>query len=218
MNTCMRKFILLIFVSTFLPNIAIAVPPPETLLPETSWKPTLKEKAINRFQMGPLKIELEKTNLKTILETLGRGKIDHQGDASASIYWLCYTIESENSSHSERLWIISHGEMGGEEHAVTEIKAVQLQRAQATSECPNIPAAYQQLSFNNGLWLGISEHDAMKFLGPSSYENELWRYYEYQGKVPGNCQPDGFDLTNWLRFKTDHGLIVAIEAGQVTSC
>src|SRR5579863_4413362 len=43
------------------------------------------------LSIGTLKVQLEQTTLSEVLRTVGSGSINHQGDASESIYWLCYT-------------------------------------------------------------------------------------------------------------------------------
>ena len=42
--------------------------------------------------------------------------------------------------------------------------------------------------------------------------------YNYSGKVPGACSPEGFDLLNWMLLKIEGGKVVELRAGQVTSC
>ena len=191
--------------------------PPELPFPNVSWKALSKAKPASHLKMGGLEVRFEKTTLRAISDTAGLGTMHHRGDAGKSIYWLCYTIQGD--SRTQRIWIVAHEEMGGSDHAVTMVTAQELPPSvQPTNDCPTLPTTLQPLSLARAVWLGIPGSEALKVLGRPSYRKGSWRSFDYQGKVPGNCQPDGFDLMNWLVFRTVQGRIVAISAGQVTSC
>lgn len=192
-------------------------PPPRLPFESISWKPLSTAKPATHLKMGALEVRFEKTTLSAISSAAGIGRIFHQGDAGKSIYWLCHTARGQ--AQVERLWIVSHGEMGGPEHAVTSVTGEQLQStAHPTDDCPTLPSTLQPLSLAQDVWLGATDSAALKVLGRSSYRKGPWRSFNYEGKVPGACQPDGFDLMNWLVFKILQGRIVLISAGQVTSC
>ena len=189
-------------------------PPPKTPFDSQSWKASLKEKATDGMTMGSLRVKFEQTSLDDIRRAVSAGRISHQGDAGESIYWLCYT--NIGASQIERIWLIAHGEMGGSNHSVTSISAQLLPDGKSTSDCPALPANMQPLSLDNHLWLNSPESDVLK-LGAPSYQKEPWRSYDYEGKVPGNCE-GGFDLLNWLLIKVGKGRVTSLHAGQVTSC
>ena len=77
--------------------------------------PTVVKRLATDFSLGAFAGRFEETRLGAVREAVGKGTIQHQGDAGASIYWLCY----RRAQH--RLWVVSHGEMGGPDHLVTEI-------------------------------------------------------------------------------------------------
>jgi len=204
-------------VALLTPAVLAQTPPPEHPFSSISWRPLSKEKPATHLKMGTLEVRFEKTTLSAISDATGLGRMFHQGDAAESIYWLCYTIRG--GARAERLWIVAHGEMGGREHAVTLVTAQEVQpTVKPTDDCPTLPSAFQPLSLAQHVWLGIPESKALQVLGRPSHRKGSWRSFDYQGKVPGSCQPDGFDLMNWLVFRTIEGRIVAISAGQVTSC
>jgi len=189
-----------------------ATPPPESPFPATTWTPVSKSKPATTVTLGSFELRFEETTLAMVIGAVGRGDVSHQGDAGDSIYWLCYTAPNE------RIWIIADGEMGGSGHAVTEVTAQRMERIQATDECPALPKSLQSISVAGQISLGSSERKALRILGQPSHRDGPWWSFDYQEKVPGNCEPDGFDRMNWLLFKTEHGHIVTIHAGQVTSC
>lgn len=188
-----------------------ALPPPEPPAAAISWEPKSKTRLITNLAMGTINLQFEETTLGTIADLIGLGRIEHQGDASESIYWLCYTTPTE------RLWIIAHGEMGGPEHRITEVAARSQSSAVATADCPALPTSFQPVSLNGELWLGPKK-DLLKRLGEPSHIEGQWRAYNFEGTEPGNCRPQGFDVLNWLWVLTDKGRVTAIHAGQVTSC
>ncbi len=197
--------------------VASAEPPPQlSPFDDHSWKATLKAQPTHGANMGTYPIKFEATTLNDVQKAAAVGEIAHQGDAGDSIYWLCYT--NKNQNQDERIWIISHGEMGGPEHSVTLISAQILPNAKATPDCPTLPANLKPVSLDNHLWLNSPASDLLKPLGTPSYQKGSWQSYSYQGKVPGDCDGGGFDLTNWLMLRLDKGRVTALHAGQVTSC
>jgi len=217
MSGASRTLFAVVSVALLTPAVLAQAPPPEQPFSSISWRPLSKAKPATHLKMGTLEVRFEKTTLSAISDAIGLGRMFHQGDAAESIYWLCYTIRG--GARAERLWIVAHGEMGGPEHAVTLVTAQEVQlTVQPTDDCPALPSALQPLSLAQDVWLGIPESKALQVLGRPSHRKGSWRSFDYQGKVPGNCQPDGFDLMNWLVFRTIEGRIVAISAGQVTSC
>jgi hypothetical protein len=211
------RAVLPIVVALAATSAAAQTPPPRLPFASGSWKPLSTAKPATGLKMGALDVRFEKTTLNAISNKAGTGKIFHQGDAGESIYWLCYTVHVQPLV--ERLWLVSYGGMGGPEHAVTSITGQQLQpTAQPTDDCPALPSTLQPLSLGRNVWLGATDTAALKILGRSSYQKGQWWSFDYQGKVQGNCQPNGFDLINWLFFETAQGRIVLISAGQVTSC
>jgi hypothetical protein len=60
--------------------------------------PTVAKRLATRFSLGAFAGRFEETPLGAVREAVGEGTIQHQGDAGASIYWLCY----RRAQH--RLW------------------------------------------------------------------------------------------------------------------
>lgn len=193
-----------------------AVPPPASPYGIANWKAVSKDKPATGLRMGAIDIQFEKTTLARVAQAVGRGEIAQQGEAGASIYWLCYTLVE--AKYSKRLWIISNGEMGGREHAVTQIAAEEIPAAVDAKDCPAFPDKLLPLSFGKDLRLGAEKSKALAILGRPSYQTgRLW-IFGYEGHIPGSCEPHGSLVNNWLSFEVKGERIVRIYAGQVTSC
>src|SRR6188472_1803930 len=99
--------------------------------------PTVVKKLATRFSLGAFAGRFEETPLGAVRKAVGEGTIQHQGDAGGSIYWLCY----RRAQH--RLWVVSHGEMGGRDHLVTEIVEEFTEKDTETStDCAIIPEKF----------------------------------------------------------------------------
>ena len=175
----------------------------------------MKRKPSGGLMMGTFHVRLEKTTLDDVRNTVGFGDISHRGDAGDSIYWVCYTNVAQG--RVERVWITSHGEMGGRDHRVTDISAEHLLNANPTPDCPPLPQRLTPLILDSQLWLGASEHDARARLGPPSFYKAPWLSFDYAGKLKGNCE-GAFDLMNDLLLRIKNGRVNYLHAGQVTSC
>jgi hypothetical protein len=190
--------------------------PPETPFDSMTWNATLKKKPATGINMGALRVQLERTTLDEVRRAASTGEIAHQGDAGESTYWLCYTKLSPTPV--ERIWIIAHGEMGGPEHVITNISAQLLPNGIAEPDCPALPSNLRPMSLDHHLWLRSPAIDVRKRLGAPSYQQGPWRSYDYQGKEPGNCEGEGFDLMNRLLLRSEKGHVTSLQVGQVTSC
>jgi hypothetical protein len=108
--------------------------------------------------------------------------------------------------------------MGGPEHSITNITAQLLAKGSATKECPALPRGLTPLSLDHHIWLQDPVSDVLKKLGEPSYEKGPWRSFDYQGKVPGNCGDEGFDLMNSLLVRAKSGRVQYLYLDRVTSC
>ena len=94
----MRTFIKAILASVFLiacPHVYSAdfAPPPKYPL-EVAPTPTTKATPTSSIMIGSIKIIFGKTTLSEALKQINLGKIQHEGDAGDSAYWLCYSIRT----------------------------------------------------------------------------------------------------------------------------
>jgi hypothetical protein len=197
-------------------NACAQTPPPDTPFDAMTRTATLEQKPSTTLRMGTLRVQLEQTTLDDVRRAASVGKVTHRGDASESIYWLCYT--SSAPGVAQRIWIIAHGEMGGSEHYVTEISAEAISNGHATADCPSLPKRLSTVSLENHLWLGASEAEAGMRMGAPSYRNGHWRSFDFAGKVAGNCPGGDPDLTASLMLHFQNGRVNSLRVSQITSC
>lgn len=197
-------------------NAFAETPPPVAAFDAINWKATMKRNPSTGLQMGAFPVRFEKTSLDDVRRAASTGEIAHQGDAGKSAYWLCYT--SLGGTQAERIWVVAGGEMGGPEHYITNISAELLPNGSATEDCPALPNNLKPLSLESHLWLGASESVATAKLGAPSYRKGGWQSYDFRGKVAGNCEGGGFDLSAWLLLHFQNGRVNSLQVGQLTTC
>lgn len=190
-----------------------ATPPPAPPLSEMNWRASSREAPSDGFVLGSTAVRFEKTTLDEIVAATREGAIDHRGDAGESEYWLCYSLPLE----AQRIWIVSSGEMGGTDHLVTGMVAEQLRAANATPDCPALPPKTTAVLSGHEGWLGMTAIDVHRRFGTPSHESGTWKAFNFEEKIQSVCGGEG-DRTNWLWIKQTGGHVLAIVAGQVTSC
>ena len=109
--------LLLLLLFAILPGDCSAQTPPPPLSEDAFERvpPTVAKRLATRFSLGAFAGRFEKTQLGAVREAVGKGTIQHQGEAGESVYWLCY----RRAQH--RLWVVSSGEIGGPDHLVTQV-------------------------------------------------------------------------------------------------
>jgi hypothetical protein len=169
--------------------------------------PTVVKRLATRFSLGAFAGRFEETRLDAVREAVGEGTIRHQGDAAGSIYWLCYRRAQQ------RLWVVSHGEMGGPDHLVTEIVEEVTQKDDgASTDCAIIPEKFSPVVFDSKLRLGMSRREVMTALGPPSKSEGAQIAYFHAGKLA-----DGFDETAWLILGFREDRLVSMRGGKTTT-
>jgi hypothetical protein len=174
---------------------------------------TLKADPVQEIRIGDFKAEFEKTTLGEILNTIGIGSIQHAGDAGESQYWLCYSVPRQ------RIWLISHGEMGGRDHALTQVHSIStVSTSHGNDACPQMPTRYKSISMNFG-WLGTSQKNLLKALGKPLGKKDSRLMYFYAGEKPGlyGGQSVEFDVIGFSEVVIDDGKITSVFASHVTS-
>ncbi len=209
-----KRLLLLGAVVTFVASVN-AEPPPRLPFESVDWPASLKHEPSKGVTLGALRVTFETTTLSEVHKAASTGAIAHGGKGGDSMSWLCYSIP--RSDGVDRVWFISHGEMGGPERSVTAFAATRLENVPVSAECPALPAKLQPLTLDRHIWLGNSDAQLHRYLGSPSHEGASWRAYKFQTKVKGNCE-GGFDMLNWLFTKSAQGHVTSLYAGQVTSC
>jgi len=140
--------------------------------------------------LGTVEIAFDRTTLGNAMEQIKAGKIQNQGDAGESLYWLCYS--NRTMTGWEQIWLLSHGEMGGDEHVIYGIAAkVSLSRPPVSS-CPVLPDNLRPVQLDNGLWLGAQMEEMRQKLGKPSLEQKDWLYYQSRRELVGDPRAKDF--------------------------
>jgi hypothetical protein len=210
----MKRTLLFFAVATFVSTVN-AEPPPSLPFESMDWPASMKKEPTKGITLGTFRVTFETTTLSDVKKAASAGAIAHTGDAGGSIYWLCYTTPHRDAV--DRVWIISHGEMGGPEGRVTAFAGSRIDHGKATADCPLLPVKMQPGSLDVNVWLGASDAELQRHLGPPSHNGGAWKAYNFQTKVPGDCE-GGYDMLNWLFVKSARGQVTSIYAGEVTSC
>ena len=200
--------------SLVVPWVGLAqTPPPPHPFEAMRWPATMRSKPASGITLGNLSLTFEHQKLEDVRVRSPGSKISHQGDAGESMYWLCFTLANPPA----RLWITSHGEMGGPDHAITGVSLSRMKRTTPSSDCPHLPQGLQPVKIGAPVNLGTTEVEVVRKLHAPSYRSDGWWSYDFLGKRTGACS-EGFEVMNWLVIGFADGAVETISAGQVTSC
>jgi hypothetical protein len=156
--------------------------------------------------LGNLTIELERTTLNEVLQAAHAGKIEHEGDAGNSRYWVCFTAPTG------RLWLLS-SELGGKDHVVDGVYTVENSPPwRASASCPELPLYLSHFSLNNFLYMGMNLDDIRsQFSRPSKKANGWW-LYSYIGKTSS-----GYEEATNFSFRVAKGKVTGIFLSKSTT-
>ena len=168
--------------------------------------PTIAERLAIRFSLGAFAVRLEETPLDAVREAVGVGTIQHQGDAGATIHWLCY----RHAQH--RLWL-SSGDIGGPDHLVTElVEELTEKDAETPVDCAILPEKFSRLFVDGKLHLGMSRSEVVTTLGRPSKSEADGMVYSHHGNLA-----NGFDEAGWLILRFREEKLVSMRAGKTTT-
>lgn len=135
-----------------------AAPPP--------WPPskdpiTLSTDPVRPLLMGTLRVTLDGSTLADTRKAIGVGTSQRQGKGTDSLDWLCYTLT--DATPMQRVWLTSSELSRGRIDAVV---AADLPGGEGASAlCPELPAKFKPVRFDDGLWLGNPSPELRKSLG-----------------------------------------------------
>lgn len=185
----------------------MAAPPRFPL--ETAPTPTMKSAPVTSVRVGGATIVLDQTTLGDAKRDLNAGVILHKGDAGESMYWLCYSHKTAEGW--EQLWLLSHGEMGGNDHVIGSIAARLSSSPLPTEKCPVLRGAPEPIGFNNRIRLGVKAEILKKALGKPSLAEKGWLHYESQRELVGDPRAKDFGAEKIYELG---GLSARIRAGK----
>ncbi len=134
-------------------------PPPWPVLKDSPT--TLAADPVRPLMMGALRVTLDGSTLADTRQAIGAGIPQRQGQGTDALDWLCYTVS--DAAPAQRLWLTSSELSRGRIDAVV---AVDLPAGiTATPQCPDLPARFKPVRFDDGLWLGAMSAEQRKALG-----------------------------------------------------
>lgn len=169
---------------------------------------TLSSAPASSVALGAVVVQFDETTLSQALGQIGVGNISHRGDAAESVYWLCYSV----LERSERLWLLSSGEMGGEEHVIYGIAARASSVRVSTANCPELPRALRPLKLDSAIWLGAPVSDIRKRFGKPSLQQNSWLHYESRRELADDPRAKQWGADTFYEVG---GLSVRVGAGKV---
>ena len=124
---------------------------------------TLAADPVRPLLMGSLRITLDGSTLADTRTAIGAGVSQRQGKGTDALDWLCYTVS--DTAPRQRLWLTSSELSRGRIDAV--VAADLPDGAAAATQCPDLPAKFKPVRFDDGLWLGNMSGELRKALGIS---------------------------------------------------
>ena len=136
-----------------------AAPPPWPVSKDSP--ATLATDPVRPLLMGALRVTLDGSTLADTRLAIGAGVSQRLGKGTDALDWLCYTLS--DAAPAQRLWLTSSELSRGRIDAVV---AADLPPAAAGSaQCPELPAKFKPVRFDDGLWLGGTSPELRKSLG-----------------------------------------------------
>ncbi len=112
--------------------------------------------------LGTLRVTLDGTTLSNARQAIGIGASQRQGSGTEALDWLCYTL-TDPAAAPQRMWLTSSELSRGRIDGV--IASDLAAGAVATPDCPELPARFRPVRFDDGLWLGTPSSELRKALG-----------------------------------------------------
>ncbi len=126
---------------------------------------------VHPLKIGPVRVVLDLTTLAEVQRAVGAGQVIHQGKGSEALDWLCYTIADVEPG--QRVWLASSELAGGSRiDGITAIELAPGDRAPAT--CPELPARFRPIRFEDGLWIGVLGAELRRALGLTPKASGAW--------------------------------------------
>ncbi len=133
--------------------------------------PALAADPVHPLKLGPLRVTLYASTLADVQRAVGAGALTRHGKGTEALDWLCYTLV--DAEPAQRIWFTSSELAGGNKiDGVTAIELAAGERAQAS--CPELPAKFRPVRFDDGLWLGALSPEQRRAMAIPAQGNATW--------------------------------------------
>ena len=175
---------------------------------------TLNKDPLPYIKLGKLTAKFEETTLGEILNVFGKGSMKSSGEGCGHQYWLCYSLPNQ------RFWLASHGEMGGDEHSLTQVYAITTtsNSQEELAACPMVQDHHLPVEFSFG-WIGMNKEALVKALGkPSGVKDDRY-FYLFESERWGKYRDEMVIWTTmgYVELILDGQKVISIMASHVTS-
>jgi hypothetical protein len=163
--------------------------------------PALAADPVHPLKLGALRVTLFANTLGDVQRAIGAGEVTRHGKGTEALDWLCYTLP--DAQPAQRLWL-SSSELAGNSKidGVTAVELAPGERAQPG--CPELPARFRPVRFEDGLWLGAASAEQRKAMAVPAGGNATWGGM-YRGSM-------GSDFVGTIAVELRKSRIVAIHA------
>jgi hypothetical protein len=162
-------------------------------------------------QVGKHRFTFEKTTLGNVIQALGGGKMNRDGDAGAAVYQWFVSYRWNNKI----VTFSSNNDMGGSTH---DLEEVDIKPVANGFDASKLPVIQGHILFPIGE-PGMSFQALQHLLGPSPLVNS-YAEYQYPGHIQGkdyDGKPIQGDVSGWLRVKVVRDKVDRIEISRITS-
>ena len=133
--------------------------------------PPLGTDPVRPLKLGTVRVTLNANTLADVQRALGVGEMTTHGKGTEALDWLCYTIADGETP--QRLWLTSSELVGGGK--IDGVTAIELKPGEKASPgCPDLPARFRPVRFEDGLWLGALSADQRHALGVPAHGTAAW--------------------------------------------
>ena len=138
---------------------AVDPPPPWPVFKEAPVD--LAADPVRPLLMGTLRITLDGSTLANTRLAIGAGASQRQGSGTEALDWICYTISG--GAAPQRMWLTSSELSRGRIDGV--IASDLAAGTPASAQCPDLPAKFRPVRFDDGLWLGLLSAELRRAVG-----------------------------------------------------
>ena len=133
--------------------------------------PPLNADPVRPLKLGAVRVTLNVNTLSDVQRALGVGATTTHGNGTEALDWLCYTIADGEAP--QRLWLTSSELVGGGK--IDGVTAVELGAGEkAVVGCPELPARFRPVRFEDGLWLGTLSTEQRRAMGVPAHGTAAW--------------------------------------------
>lgn len=155
-------------------------------------------------------ITIGSSKLLDVTKKLKGNPISHNGDASLSLYFLCYKGKDDTIIVFE-----SNGEMGGNDHTITSVEVYGAGSSyKFKQKCSNSFSINKELKLSN-IRLGMNKLEVEKIKGKPGKELKNKLLYTYHSLKPTSKGP--FDVTSTLEISLHNGKVQQFSISKLES-